>query len=1305
MFGLTVHLRAAGARDGAGAHERMRLGLIGVAVAGMLALLVWMPSAAHASGCENSWTNTAGGSWSEASSWSKKTVPASGEEVCITEPGTYTVTLTTNTTTTVKSLTIGGTSGTQTLAVGNVSNASSGFDATSAIGVNAHGAITLTDGLGQNGQNVTLESGGTIINSGTITTEPAAGGGRILKGSLTNKGTLAINANTSFNASKATLKNEGKLNLANEKTLTVSGESSFINGKGGKIAATGSGDVFMEAKTSFTQGEGTTTGTLPVIIDSGSLTYTGPGASTIALRGEGNSLTGTSSSGQALLIENVSNQSASTTATSFTNGGTLTMTDAPGQNGQNVTLTSSGTLTNTGTITTEADAGGTRILQGDVVNKGTLNVDAPTSFNGSKGVLTNEGTLNVGETFQLTVLNESSVINASGSIAGGSGEHPGDVFMEPKTSFTQDEGTTSGTLPVIVYNGALSYTGSGASTIAQRGTEGTLSGSIAGGQSLIIENFSNQTTTVTASASFTNAGKITLTDAPGQNGQNVTLDLTTGTLTNTGTIAAEEDAGGGRFLQGSIANTGTIAINTNTSYNGAKALLTNEGTLNVANGKTLTVSDEGSVVNGTGGTIAGGASGQVFLEPSTAFTEGAGTTTGTLPVIIDSGSLDYTGSGASTIAQRGTAGTLTGASSSGQTLLIENVSNQTANVTATSFTNGGTLTMTDAPEQNGQNVTLTSSGTLTNTGSITTETDAGGTRILQGNVVNKGTIDVNAPTEFNGTGGVLTNEGTLNVGETFQLTVSHESSVINASGSIAGGSGEHPGDVFMEPNTSFTQGEGTTSGTLPVIVYNGALHYTGSGTSTIAQRGTTGTLSGSIAGGQSLIIENFSNQTAVVTASASFTNSGKITLTDAPGQNGQNVTLDLTTGTLTNTGTIATEVDAGGTRILQGNLTNKGTIAIGTETDYNAAKALLTNEGTLSVANGKTLNVSNEGSVVNGTGGKIEGGTSGQVFLEPSSAFTEGAGTTTGTLPVVIYNGSLDYTGSGQSVIAQRGTTSTLKGTIGPKQTLSIQNYSNQSATDTAAVSFTNDGMIILTDGPGQNGQPVTLIVAAGAGTLTNKGTVTTEADAGGSRTIEGSLKNEKILFLGAGIGLKVTGTYTQTKAGTFKTAVASSSSYGSLSVTGAASIAGILAVSPVNKFKASLGQSYSVLSSSALTGTFSKETSVSIAKGLYYKPTYSATGVTLVVTQATLVLSASSGEPGTVVKLSGSGYMPNDTITPSFTDHNKVVTTFTAVTTNSSGEFTAEITIPAGAALGKGTVGAKSTETAVNVTKTFTVT
>jgi hypothetical protein len=106
--------------------------------------------------------------------------------------------------------------------------------------------------------------------------------------------------------------------------------------------------------------------------------------------------------------------------------------------------------------------------------------------------------------------------------------------MESGTSFTEGTGTTSGTKPVIVRDGALSYTGAGSSTIAVHGESGTLSGNLSSGQSLSIESTVSEHARVTVGAGFTNAGTITLTNGD-HAGNNATLVISTGTLANSGT--------------------------------------------------------------------------------------------------------------------------------------------------------------------------------------------------------------------------------------------------------------------------------------------------------------------------------------------------------------------------------------------------------------------------------------------------------------------------------------------------------------------------------------------------------------------------------------------------------------------------------------------------------------------------------------------------------------------------------------------------------------------------------------------------
>ena len=532
-----------------------------------VAALAWLPSAASASGCTNSWAAKGSGSWFVAANWSKKAVPTSEEEVCITENSTasYTVEMAGTSAVSVKSLTIGGAEHTQTLVVASSNSVNADLTTSAGITNGAHGAITLTNAE-TSGNNVTIA--GPISNAGTITVEPAHGGQRVLQGSLTNTGTLAINANTSFNGSKAALTNEGTLDVATGIQLTVSNEGSATNAASGKIAATGTGDVLIEPSGTFNEA-GTTSGTKPVILRDAALKYTGTGASVIAQHGTSSTLSGNIASGQTLVLESTNSENVSTTASaSFTNAGSITLTNAETSGNDATLVISSGTLTNEGTITIEKVNGGTRALQGNITNgsKGTLAINTNTSFNASKSALTNDGAINIAAAVQLTASAESSVTNAAGKITAGESS---DVLVEPSGTFTQGAGTVSGTKPVILRDAALVYSGSGEGLITQHGTSSTLAGNIAADQKLLLESTNSENVSTTASASFKNAGSITLTKTE-TSSNNATLVISSGTLTNSGTITSEQGDGGTRALQGNITNTGTLAIDSNTAFDGSK---------------------------------------------------------------------------------------------------------------------------------------------------------------------------------------------------------------------------------------------------------------------------------------------------------------------------------------------------------------------------------------------------------------------------------------------------------------------------------------------------------------------------------------------------------------------------------------------------------------------------------------------------------------------------------------------------------------------------------------------------------------
>jgi hypothetical protein len=634
-----------------------------------------------------------------------------------------------------------------------------------------------------------------------------------------------------------------------------------------------------------------------------------------------------------------------------------------------------------------------------------------------------------------------------------------------------------------------------------------------------------------------------------------------------------------------------------------------------------------------------------------------------------------------------------------QTLVVGSSCSLNAVLTTTAGIRNGThgaITLTNG-DSCANSVTV--NGLVGNEGIFTIESAHGGARNLLGDLTNSGTLAINANTTFNETGAAVTNTGTVSLSGGSQLTVSNGDSFTNGGGVILG----LGGDVLMQPGTSFTEGAGKTKGGEPVIVDDGTLTYTGGGVSRIGLRGSSA-LSGNLAAGQWLTLESTCGEQAVVTAGASFTNGGILTLANGDGC-AKDVSLVVSAGTLTNANRFVIEPGAGGVRSVQGNLTNMATFVVRANTLYNGAGAVLTNAGMIDIAEGKQLSVSGAGAVANNSGGNIVGVGSGALF-QTGGTFTETTGKTSGTEPVLLDDATLIYSGTGTEHgigrIGLRGG-SAVSGNVQSGESLAIESTCSENAVATAATSFSSAGKIELTNGDGC-ANDATLDMKGG--TLTNSGKLNVVNPHGGVRLIQGSLVNNSILSLAAGETLQISGNLTQGSAGKLKTFIAGTSSFGAVSVTGSAALAGKLALLQVAPFKGSLGQTYAVVGSSSLTGTFTAETGDQIEPaGLYYEPTYSATGVTLLVEQATLSLSASSGLPGSPVTLGGSGYLPGDTLTPTFIDHEGVVTVLPTVTTNAGGEYSTEITIPASAAVGVGRITVASSKTGVSVSSVFEAT
>ncbi len=313
--------------------------------------------------------------------------------------------------------------------------------------------------------------------------------------------------------------------------------------------------------------------------------------------------------------------------------------------------------------------------------------------------------------------------------------------------------------------------------------------------------------------------------------------------------------------------------------------------------------------------------------------------------------------------------------------------------------------------------------------------------------------------------------------------------------------------------------------------------------------------------------------------------------------------------------------------------------------------------------------------------------------------WSSGAPPTSGEEACILANGT--YTVTMEQTLASVSVQSLKIGGEEGTQTLVVASTCSQEAqlVSSAGISNGAKGAITMTNA-GLCANNVTL-----AGAVSNAGALDVEEAQGGARSIDGSLINAKDLSLAAGASLQITGSYTQTAKGKLHTTIAGPSSFGSLSASGAATLEGGGLISEQTApFSASAGESFAILSSAGLTGTFAKQTGEKInSSGLYYKPLYSAGGVALQATQATLTLSTSSGAPGSTVTLTGSGYIPGDTIIPFVTAAGEE-TEFPAATANTNGELETTVTIPA-VAPGNAKIRVKGTQTPVSITKTFKIT
>jgi hypothetical protein len=696
--------------------------------------------------------------------------------------------------------------------------------------------------------------------------------------------------------------------------------------------------------------------------------------------------------------------------------------------------------------------------------------------------------------------------------------------------------------------------------------------------------------TVTVSGNLTNSGMVT-TNNLNFGGPANTLTVA-GTFTNNGTPGVGTNNGvylGENDRTGDVVNIGTLVNNGFLDiFAGVTLNLTNQpqGITSVVAGSTLIVG--GTLNAGSNNGLANLTSVQGCLNldnaQSTAITPGAGTLT-----VGASGGLDIVASTSVTVSGN--------------------------------LTNSGT---DKCPEFNPSGImdggSLTVSGTLTNNAGATFA--VGGALNLMGPLVNDGAIAITSGGEMiieapsvtlSGKGNVTLTNATITASAASDVLVNENT--IEGYGMIGNGSMGLINKGLIDANARSSQTNlvltidpssagFSNQGTLEVYSPNGqtagvaTLDITGPANSFLNFNSSTGTLTG---GGY--VIQD---------GTLKFDNANIIT-------NDANITL---------TGTLSKITDQNGNNALTNFATNgsKGTFTVNSETFTDAN--VFTNSGTVAA----------------GAGGKFDASNQLTNFDSSTSTLTGGSFILTAT-------GQLQFNDQGDSSdIVTNAAHITLSGVDTTKNSIidqtganALQNFDTNAAAGsltlvgdrqfTTTGQLTNAGTITIEKSTG-TGTTALIIGGTGSfiqtgGTMTVDGKLTTSVDInieggfvyGNAGTLTGDVS-----FTGGtinpGDGLKkigalnISGSYTQSGAGILNIDLdgTSAGKFDVLNVSGAASLGGTLDVDAIAGFTPTSGETFDILNTSAVTGTFST-VNCSFSNGDSCSVTYNASDVVVTIT------------------------------------------------------------------------------------------
>jgi len=963
---------------------------------------------------------------------------------------------------------------------------------------------------------ITVGSGETLTNTGTINFGGTTSGGNRITGSVTNQGTIdvtvdsleMVNTNATFDTSG------GDVTVAAGRELVIkNGTTTF----GTDTVLTGDGTIYLqEIQTLSLASDFTYVATMPDIYMDGTVTVSGAGSlindGDLRLRTNNDvfSAAVTNNADATLTLDAGPTTCSPTFNAGLTNNGTLTLwTD---YYSAYVNLGADQTLVNTGTINNNANTGGDNYLNGAVTNTGTIHVtgDDMRINNAGAGLVTSAGTLSVDSGRTLTISDGTTSFGGSTVLAGaGTINLINTHTLDIGTGYTHNTETLD-----LHFGGAVTVSGTGTFTnngqLNLETTDDALNVAVVNNaaKTLVIDAGAN-TSTQHFNNSLTNNGTLTF------NGTYYTATLNMGTdqvLTNTGTINMTGNTGGGNALNGEVVNTGTIdaTVDDMKITNAGDGLTTSAGTLNVADGRVLEIAN-GTTTFGDGTDLTGDGrinlSGTHILNLASNYSHD--TTTADLyfgGAVTVSGAGTFTNNGTINLQTTDDVFAVAVTNNATRSLVIDANGNHSSHTFNAGLTNNGTITLSSTYYN--PRIYLGSGQTLTNTGTITQAGNTGGEKSISGAITNTGTI--NAAVDHmhinNADGGLVTSNGTLAAAEGMIMVITGGTTTFGDGTTLSG-----DGQININGTHTLALASDYTHATTTVDLYlggdvtvNGAGSFINDGA--IKLRTTDDEFDVAVVNNatKTLIIDAGPNHSSQY-FNSSFTNSGTLTFNS----DNYNARMYMAAGqTLTNTGTITLTGNTGGENSITGAITNTGTINAAVDHMHinNADGGLVTSNGTLAATEGMIMVITG-GTTTFGSGTTLSG--DGQINIYGTHTLALASDYTHATTTVDLYlGGDVTVNGSGSFIndgaIKLRTTDDEFDVAVvnNAAKTLVVDADTGNS-TQTFNSSLTNNGTLELFS----DQYTARLTMAAGQ-TLTNVGTITVGGNTSGDNYITGAIAN-----------------------------------------------------------------------------------------------------------------------------------------------------------------------------------------------------